>query len=187
MNYANAGLGPLCPSHNCAPREMQAGLSAAESLDDAKQKIGSAHSAAVGASSVADWTSVAQLARDGAAEVSDVSVGTPAAGSISQWASDADLALHQIIDNPSVSDNDAQVAGLRALASADAALLEATTQPVPAPPAPGPTPRPTPSSAPASGMSGTQKAAVAVAIVAAGVVGYYGWRWLKHSGRRGRR
>lgn len=106
-----------------------AGLSAAESMADAQQKIGQAHSLAVSASSVADWTNVAQLASDGAAEVADVNVHSPAIASISQWASDANLHLNEITGNSGISVADAQTAALKAVASADAALLEATTQP----------------------------------------------------------
>lgn len=157
-----------------------AGLSAAESMADAQQKIGQAHSLAVSASSVVDWTNVAQLASDGAAEVADVNVHSPAIASISQWASDANLHLNEITGNSSISVADAQTAALKAVASADAALLEATTQPGPTPSGGGGTPATTTSTP----MSTTTKVAlgvIAASAIAAG--GYMVWKNMK-KGRR---
>jgi hypothetical protein len=152
------------------------GLGAASSMADAQQKIGQAHAHAVAANTVAEWTSVAQLASDGAAEVSDVSVGSPAIAFISQWASDANLHLNEITSNSGISDADAQTAALKGLASADACLLEAQTQP---PPGGGTTTTTT-----SPGMSTSTK--VALGVVAAAAVAAGGYVIYK-SMKRGRR
>jgi hypothetical protein len=167
---------------------LRAGVTAAESLADASAKSQHAHDLANNANSVGEYLQAANYAAQAAQEANDLD---PSSAVVSGYAATANLAYNQIVAGGStMSLSDANAVAVTGIEAADNAIAQATldagkARPPAGPPGGGGQPVPVqPAPAVVTPMSGTAVASAVVAVVAAGVAGYYGWKYLKRSKRR---
>ena len=164
--------------------QLQVGISAAGSFADAQAKYQHGLDLANNANSVGEYLQAANYAAQAAHEASDLDPGSAV---VSGYAATADLGYNQIVSGGSTMDlSAANASAVTSLDAAGAAISQAQSDIGSTPhPGPRPNPEPPPPQPVVTGSgSPTQTAAVVVAVVAAGVAGYYGWRYLKKSRRR---